>query len=708
MEQQPLYLLDRESPAERRRRQQRQQQSTCCSCLLVVISALIMLIVLWHPLISWWQRRSGTGQGHQIVTMFPLQVQTDAAAYRRYSLVRLQIQVTNPYGETVRLNEPPQLVVRRDEQIIITVAGVRRLTPSWDANSSSYICYWPIPWAAQPGEYVAEAKIKIPDPDNWPWQLDLPPDAKRPSYKHGTSFCIARVPFQISRQLPPSISPGLCAATWEADFPEGQVVKRPDGTAGDWRAILDWCEFLGADALWFRGAVTRRGCTDEAPFVKDNIEAIPRLAAAAHRRGLRFGTWAVAYATYPRKRTDNRGLPSYQWAQDISRSTGQTSNVSFISLLDPKRITHLADFFEQMQKTRDVDFVGLDYIRNDRGGYEMTDQFTSQMPVDLPENWADYSRKQRWKYVAQKVESEWNSDVDFYEQWNWWRAHLNASNVEQIIRESGIRKPVWIFQLGWMHGAQHGQDAFMFNDAGVAFVAPMLYQSESFQHFDYLIKSWKEYTKPGQVNLIAGDQVDDYWHKQSFSATKGSRRPAAPEVMYLRMMQAHREMVEGERTIGAFWHDISRAAVQGRLGPYPGSEWALAGAAAFSDIRQSWEVYPLRVQLSVPDSAPIGAICTAQITVKNVSQSPTRDIIIKLEKTEHIVPVSHRQRQVAEIGPGEVHIVPLRLRITQADTERANRYMVAVRVGWAPGDYGEEVRRDLPRTIVAMKYINGI
>jgi len=209
------------------------------------------------------------------------------------------------------------------------------------------------------------------------------------------------------------------------------------------------------------------------------------------------------------------------------------------------------------------------------------------------------------------------------------------------------------------------------------------------------------------VNLSAGDQVDDYWHKPAASATRGSRQPAAPEVMYQRMVRAHREMIEDERTVGAFWHDISRAAVQGRLGPYPGTEWALAGAAAFSDIRQSWEVYPLRVQLSVPDSAPIGAICTAQVTIENVSPALARNITIKLEDAEHIAPVSQRQRQVAEIGPGEAHIVPLRLRITQADPQRANRHMVAVRVGWPPGDYGEKVREDLPRTIVAMKYING-
>jgi len=281
MEQQPLYLLDRESPADRRRRQQRQQQSSCFSCLLVVISALIALIVLWRPLVGWWQQRFEAAPGRQIVTMFPLQVQTDATVYRRHNLVRLQVQVTNPYGETVRLKEPPQIVVRQDEQIVMTVAGVRRLTPSWNAAQQSYVCYWPIPWAAQPARYMAEANIKIPDTDNWPWQLDLPPDEEKPNYKHGTSYCIAQVPFQITRRPPPDISPGLCVATWEADFPEGQVIRRPDGTTGDWHAILDWCEFLGADTLWFRGAVTRLGCTDEAPFSNKNLEAIPRLAAAA-------------------------------------------------------------------------------------------------------------------------------------------------------------------------------------------------------------------------------------------------------------------------------------------------------------------------------------------------------------------------------------------------------------------------------------------
>ena len=161
MDQQPLYLLDRESPAARRRRRQSEQQASCCSCLLVVFSALIALIVLWRPVGNWWQQRRETPAGPEIVEMFPLDLQADAQIYYRHNLVRLEIRVVNPQGEPVKLDEPPRIVVRQNGQVVITVGGVRRLTPSWDAPSESYVCHWPIPWLAEPGLYVAEAKMEI-------------------------------------------------------------------------------------------------------------------------------------------------------------------------------------------------------------------------------------------------------------------------------------------------------------------------------------------------------------------------------------------------------------------------------------------------------------------------------------------------------------------------------------------------------------------
>ena len=714
MEQQSLYLLDKDSPADRRRRRQSELRSSCCSCLLVVLSALIALIVLWRPVGNWRQQRREAHQGPEVVELFPLDLQTDAKIYYRHNLVRLTARAVDPQGKPVKLDKPPQIVVRHNDVVVITIGGVRRLTPSWNEESKYYVCHWAIPWLAEPGWYVAEAKMAMSDPGVWPWQLEVPPEEQEVEYEEGTAHCIVQAPFQIARRARPDISPispGLCIATWEPDFPRDVAIKRPDGTTGDWRAILDWCEFVGADALWFRGGVTRRGCTNDEPFVKKNLAAIPDLAAAAHHRGLKFGTWAAAYVTYPERRSDNRGLPSYEWGQDISRRTGQISDVPYISLFDQLRIDHLADFFRQMARHRDVDFVGLDYIRSDVGCYEMVDRFTSEMPVELPDNWANLSRKQRWRYVAQKVESEFNTATgkDFYEQWNWWRAHLNATNVEQIIAQSGIRKPVWLFLLSWMHGAQHGQDAFMFNDAGVALMAPMLYQSPSDRDFDFVLEFWNQYAQPGQVNLVPGDEVDDFWHKPTRGATKGSRRPAAPEVLYERMVRAHTEMVEGERTIGGFWHDISRAALRGRRGPYPGTEWALAGAAAFSHIRQSWELYPLKVEMSLPSSARIAGTFTAKITVENVTEAAVRDIVIKLEDTEYIrpVPAGRREKRIAELGPGETHTVPMKVAIASANAARANRYMVAVRVNWAAGKFGKKVRADLPRTIVVMKYLDG-
>ncbi len=710
MDQQPLYLWDRESPAARRRRRQSEQQSTCCSCMLVVVSALIALIVLWRPVADWRRQRHEVRTAPAVVEMFPLDLQANARVYYRHNLVRLAVRVVNPQGQPVKLDEPPRIIVRHDGDVVITVGGVRRLVPAWDAQSKSYVCHWPIPWSAESGVYVAEAEMKIADPAAWPWELQIPPDQQQRSYEDGTAYCIAQSAFEVAHRARRDIPPGLCVATWEPDFPQDVALRRPDGTTGDWRVILDWCEFVGADALWFRAGVTRQGCTAERPFVGRNLEAVARLAAAAHKRGLKFGVWATAYVTYPERRSDNRGLPRYEWGQDISRRTGTISDQAYISLFDQDRISHLAGFFRQMARIREVDFVGLDYLRDDPpGGYEIVDRFTSEMPVRLPDNWVNYSRKQRWKHLAQKVESEFDSVAgkDFYEQWNWWRAHLNAGNVEQIITQSGVEKPVWLFQLSWMHGAQHGQDAFMFNDAGVALIAPMLYQSPSDRDFDFLLEFWNEYAQPGHLNLAAGDQVDDFWHKPTRGATKGSRNPAAPEVLYERMVRAHGEMVEGERTIGGFWHDISRAAVLGRRGPYPGTEWALAGAAAFSQIRQSWELYPITVKMSVPDSAGIGATFTAAVAVENTTEATVRDILIKLEETEHISPVGQRERRVAELGPGESHTVPLSVRITRADATRANRYMVAARVNWAAGEFGEKRRADLPRTFVAIKYLNG-
>ena len=707
MSEQRLYLVDAQSPRSERRRRQRQQQSSCCSCLVVVVSLLIALVALRAPLAQWWREHRDTTAARSPQAMFPLDLRIDAPSYYRYQLVAIEVQIVNEQGQAVRMDKPPRIVIRHDDEVVVTIAGVKKLVPRYDKENSVYRCFWPVPWRAQAGRYLAEAKMPLAEMGAWQWQIPEPKreeqDEDRSLSMEGSGYCVAQAEFEIKTRPPPPLPPGLCAATWEQDFPR-ESLRRPDGSVGDWRAMLDWCEFMGADCLWFRGAVTETyhgALSLDQPFATHNLEAIPQLAKAAHQRGLKFGVWAVAYATYPTH--TNKYKPAYDYAQDISRSTGKISEMDYVSLLDPLRVEHLADFAKQMQNTDNVDFIGLDYLRSDRGGYEMTEQFTNEMPVQLPVGWDNWDKQRRWRYVATMVETQWQSQRgrDFYEQWNWWRAHQTAEIVSQIIAQGQITKPVWVFLLGWEHGTQHGQNPTMLTDAGTALITPMLYQVKSQEHFEAMVRSWHDYMDPGVANISAGDQVDDYWHQRS-------RRPvASPELLYQRMMTAHHRFIRNGRTKGGFWHDISRAAVKGTLGPYPGREWALAGAAAFSQIRQSWKVYPLHVEMSSPQTASIGGIFAPRISIENITDTQVKDIEILLENTPQTNPSGPRRKTVPKLGAGERIEVPMRVKITGPDAARANRFMVAVRINWPAGDYGPTVRRDLPRTIVMMKYGQG-
>ncbi len=705
MSHQPTRISTR-SPAIQRRRAQAQRRSMCC-CLLMVIVSLIIVILAFRGAIGRLFRSRGE-QPAAAAVAFPLQLETTRSWYYRYRLVPFSIRVVDAQGKP-QTRPKPEVVVKHGGEVVTTVGNVKEVQLRYDHAQGLWRARWPIPWNAQPGEYKFEARMEI-DPARWNWET---PEARKrrgkeekPAEPEGPAFCIASRPFKVNARKRPKLEPGLCAVTWEFDFRER--FSGPDGSTGDWRKLFDWVEYVGGDALWFRGAVTDASggkLTIEHPFKAVNLEAIPLLAAEAHRRGIKFGTWAAAYATYPRRSSQK---PPYEYALDISRSTGAGTRKDFISLLDDRRVEALADFFRQMQEQPNVDMVGLDYMRSDRGGYEMVKRFTEEMPLELPEGWQNWSLNRKQRYVAIKVEEEWQSAPYFYDQWNWWRAHLDADIVRRIIEKSGINKPTWVFMLSWWHGRQHGQDPLMFADAGITMLAPMLYQVPNRAHFDKMVKDWHEYLRKDQVNLIVGDQVDDHWHQET-------RNPPAPAELYDRIVTAHLHYTKDKGTVGAFWHDINRAAAPYNRGPYSGREWALAGAAAFSRVRDTWRVYPLRVTLDAPDRQMVASTFTVRVNIENIVNKEVRGIRVAVCDTPWVVPLNLKEDAasgepytlVRGIGRGQKLEVPLQVRISQADSARANRFMIAVRVTWKQGDYGEGVRPELPRQIVVMKYIVG-
>jgi hypothetical protein len=345
-----------------------------------VLASVVLVVIVWRGHILPLFRRHGA-QPPAAAALYPLQLGSDAAAYLRYDLVRLRATLVDARGQRVTAAKPPEVVVSRDGEVVSTVGGVDRVPLRFDRNNQAYQACWPVPWNAPPGEYLAEARVAIGDPSAWVWETDQQRQERERAERRrrqkpralevsGQTYCVARARFVIQARPRAAVPPGTCVATWEPDFREGQI-PRPNGGRGDWRAMLDWCQYMGADTFWFRGAVTevyQGELSDAQPFNPANLEAIPQMAAEAHRRGLYFGAWAAAYATYPTKASSNARKPHYQFAQDVSLGTGAIRALDFVSLLEPRRVDHLAQFMARMQADANVDYVGLDYMRSDRGG----------------------------------------------------------------------------------------------------------------------------------------------------------------------------------------------------------------------------------------------------------------------------------------------------------------------------------------------------
>ena len=271
--------------------------------------------------------------------------------------------------------------------------------------------------------------------------------------------------------------------------------------------------------------------------------------------------------------------------------------------------------------------------------------------------------------------------------------------MASLIQQARLTKPLYIFTLSWNHGVQHGQDPAMFTDAGAGVLLPMLYQMKTQQHFELTMRQWADFMRPGQANLAPGDQVDDYWHQRS-------RNPAAPELMCRRMVAAQKQMIYQGTPVGAFWHDISRA-LKGpaQLGPYPGTEWALAGAAAFSQVRQANKVYPVECVMSGPSKGKFGQALPVTVTIKNNSGVAINNLTLKLEDTPGVKPSGQGRKTVPALGAGEKLEVPMAAVVAKPDGARANRFMVCLRLTWPAKDYGKQYRSDLPQMFVLMQYV---
>ena len=454
------------------------------------------------------------------------------AVYYHDAIVDIRLWTRDPALADFWKNEPPVVEVRRGGQTLTTIAGLREVKLAYDDSQGAWIGRWPCPWDADEGEY--ELALSSGQPLSGRLRADS---------------------FRIARRKPAPVPRGFTVFTLESAAPlKGMVVVAPDGTKKDWKGLLDWVEYVGADAFWMLGGQTPGEKPGET-WVTYNLDMIPEVARECHRRGIKFGVYAMCYLTMSKAER----LPRYQYALEIEK--GRSVPTRAISLNDPNRPSDVAALLKRFADDPDVDYVGLDYIRNALGGYELVDDFYKEMPgVSPPPEWAKLSTDEKRLWFARK--KIMRRDPAFIDAWQWWRAHRVAGIVRRIRAEIGGKKPLWAFTLTWDKGWHHGQDPVMMNDAGVDLDSLMLYEATQ-EQFNALIHDWHAYVKRGDVQLVVGDIMDWGLHQKS---------PAGPKEFGRRMKLAIDEIYQDGPASGIFFHDLGRA-LWGRLGPWGTRGW---------------------------------------------------------------------------------------------------------------------------------------
>ena len=422
---------------------------------------------------------------------------------------------------------PPEVAVTKDGRPVATIAGLRRLRLH-EADAGLWSGRWPCPWNAAPGEYGLEL-----------------------SGAAGLADRLAVRPFRISRRRPWPLPCGFAVMTLEYDQPlAGLRVPAPDGKAKDWRGLLDWVQYVGADAFWVLGGRSPGRRPGEV-WQSANFPVFPAMAAECRRRGIKFGIYVQCYLT----QSDSERIPGYEYAREVR--DGKSVLTRAVSLRDGRRARDVAELLKRFRDIPGVDYLGVDYIRNALGGVELVDDFYADMAgvVPPPREFSALTPEERMVYFARK--KAMRKDMAFIDAWQWWRAHRVAGIIRRIRAEVGGATPLWAFMLTWNKGWQHGQDAVMFNDAGVDAEALMLYEADSAQ-YAAILSDWSRYARRGDAQLMVGDVVDWPLHQRS---------PDGPREFYRRMARAMDGIYADGPARGVFVHDLGRA-LRGRLGPW--------------------------------------------------------------------------------------------------------------------------------------------
>lgn len=566
---------------------------------------------------------------------------------------------------------PLSMRVERGGKPVTTVGGLTHVPLKHDPSRGIWTAKWPQPWNAPDGTYHVAVSSG--------WPADAP--------------AVKAAPFKIiSRSFDP-VPAGFGVLTLE-DMNALTNIPAPDGSRKNALALVEWAQFIGADAVVIQGGESGgydRKLPKDNPWYTRNDEVIRYLGEECHKRGMKFGVYVLSFLIGgPAKFS-----PDYEYGWEYREGKmvhgPDMKTRRGISIMDPRRPGDIVKMLSHWRDMPEVDFVGLDYIRPVFGGFELVDDFVRDMPVDPPAQWAKMDKIERMMWLGQKRRLRptlFMKELDnfsFIDRWFWYRAHRSAQVVRAIKEGLGNKKPLWAFTLSWEKGWQHGQDPVMYRDAGVDMDAIMLYEADTRQ-FGGFVRQWNEYATQKELNLVVGDVIDWPLHQNTLN-------PAGPEDFYKRNMKAVREFHRDGPVRGLFIHDFNRAR-RGRVGPYGMREWLLAGGASLTTLRSMHGKLAYKLDFKTPQTMAPGEKKTVTVSFQEGSAKANVSVTFYSAPDLDVYP------QTIDLSPDHPSAdVTVRYAPTEASAKRAYRSFMAARASTS---------RDSQRCQIHMAYMEGV
>ncbi|OQA92546.1 MAG: hypothetical protein BWY26_00176 [Elusimicrobia bacterium ADurb.Bin231] len=566
--------------------------------------------------------------------------------YMRWEFIELNAVIKNKKLREEYKTSPFFVHISRDNENVVTVGNVEQVSMRFDEKKNLWVGKWPCPWAAPVGRYAISASFS-------------------------EDISVSAEDFLIFARKRKKLDPEIFGVlTFENAAPVDKLgLRSPAGAESDWKTLFDWTEFVGADAFWYLAGQTKAesASPDETfPWRTENISKLSQMGAEAHKRGQKFGAYLIAYLTFGKYKYKN-----YSYACDYSSSEKGVVETSAVSLGDEKRVSDIIEFVKLLNECKEVDYIGMDYIRNAFGGYELVEEFISDMDIPVPVYWTKLSYVQKISWFANEKISAGNKHL--VEQWYWWRAHKVSSILHRITTEVKLKKPLWVFTLSWEKGWHHGQDPVMFSDAGADIISVMIYEATRKQ-LDYLLKGWNAYVSTDDVNLAVGNVVDWPLHQRTLN-------PAGPEEFYNRLVKSVEQIYKDGKAKGVFIHDLQRA-LKGRKEPYSSKEWLLAGSAAITTLKKEHSVFPFDIKINVLNNIRRNEEFDFNILIENISGDKHTDIGLSVILPDGIITGIEKENIIEELSPGAHKTIKFKGIIRNSVVKKGGKSMIAVRVDW--------------------------